>query len=278
MSPLKSSIRPMSEESRAYRAQASATVSMNPCFYSSGKDQMPEIYEITYEVAADWWEKGVLFWNLSTASALKDGTPKPSVQALLFGVALSGIVEYAYVAVLRGAGTPFEKAPGIPLFLIIHFLNVWFFISFLLGALWVSRARLRPKPVVAVTCYTFSGAIPIVMFLMTEQLGEAIRLLLCFRDPGLPYLASATIDLMFPEHATMFAVVRVWVFVALELAVVFAYILSNLRRVLAEGSPATHPLLRVSAALVAAIVADSLWVHFYFGRAYWGIMKAILGG
>jgi hypothetical protein len=150
------------------------------------------------------------------------------------------------------------------------------FLGFLLMCLWATGVQFRASVVFSLTCYVLSGALPVLMILSHQQLGEAIRLFLARQDPSLPYFAAATVGLIFPERASILAIVVSRGLFMLWVAAAIWYLFWNLRRVLVEASKNGQQKVRVTISLLMALGLNSLLVRLYAERLYWLIVGRLL--
>ncbi len=231
---------------------------------------------IGYNQIAEWLRRGIAIQNLKGHDGLVADALTNGLKILSVGIIAAALVETAVVQVFVQNLTTGQYI-GYPLFAALLVLNASLFGLVLFFALWIFRTEPNSRAVSFLTCCVFSGLIPLVMLLSTEQMAEAIRLFAHYRDPGKPYLKEAYINLLLPEQpAGTFATVRIWCFLALQLFIIWWYLFKHLRRTLIESLvPAKGLSLKVTAALALALIADAVFVHFYFGRAYWIIMATL---
>jgi hypothetical protein len=222
-----------------------------------------------------WFHKGVLVSKLKGADGKAADSWRRAFKSLVVGFVVALVIE-SVVIFLFEKDLKFDALFGFPWFAVPLVLGFGSFLVFLLAWLWVIRVKLRVGTTFSLTCYVFSGAIPILLFLFHEQLSEAIRLFLARRDPSLPYLASATLKLLLSEDAGIFALGRAWTFFVLEIATVAWYIVWNLRRVLIESSDGAGRKLKVTLALILTFIVDFLFFRFYATRLYWSILGRLL--
>lgn len=212
--------------------------------------------------------------NLTGEDGRRRDSVEKGIKTLAIGLFVGAVIEQLILTAF------FPKLFSFPLvafwlFIPIHFGNLLCFLILLYLFLLAVGANPKWSAVSSLTFYAFSGAIPLVMPVLTEQLGEAMRLFVLYRDVGLPYIAAATHRLLFPEQATAFATGRAWVFVLLELGI-FIWYFVHLCRVLIECSSARLASLKVPAALLLAVIVHAIFVSYYFGRAYWSLMKIVV--
>jgi hypothetical protein len=150
------------------------------------------------------------------------------------------------------------------------------FLGILLLCLRATGVQFRTRVIFSLTCYVLSGAMPVLMILSHQQLGEAIRLFLSRQDPSLPYFAAATVGLVFPDQASIFATVVSRILFLLWVAAAIWYLFWNLRRVLIEGSNDGQQKVRITLSLLAALCLNSLFVRLYAERLYWLIVGRLL--
>ena len=232
-------------------------------------------FPLGYQNLVSWWTKGVLIQNLTGEDGRTPKSVEKAINALVIGLLVGVAIELSVLVTL------FPKLLSAPLvafwlFLLIHVVNVLCFVILLHLSLLAFRANPKLFAVPSLTFYAFSGAIPLLMLLTVEQLGEAIQLFVLYHDPGRPYMSAATFRLLFPEQATAFAIARAWVLFLLEVVVFILYFPIHLRRVLIESSSARHASLKVTAALLLAVIVDALFVRYYFGRAYWLLIRSVI--
>jgi hypothetical protein len=225
-----------------------------------------------YQMLADWFGNSILIHRLQGRLALAPKSITNAIEVLFIGLLVGLTVRYV-VVIAYGSQMSFGQFLGGGFAL---FGNVLLFTIILYAFLYIFRARPDLRVVLTLSLYTFSAVIPLMMVLSVEQQNEAIRLFIRNRDPGLPYLHAATINLLFPEQATFFAVARNWIFFLLEATVIVWYIPYHLRRLLIESSSVNFTKIKITVALMLAWLTHSLCVHFYFVRAYWTLMSRTL--
>lgn len=205
------------------------------------------------------------------------GSLRQGFESLAVGILLAMLIE-SLVLFYYFPKNLFIGFLGLPMYGIVIIGNIVFFVLLVSVALWALRINLKRSLVAALVCYRLSGAIPLLMLFAGEQLSEAIRLFSIHRDPGLPYMYTAIRNLLMPEQALPFAVVRSWCFSLLEIAIFACYILWGLTKVLIEACQAPRKALKIVIAVLVSCIVDTIWVYSYFGRLYWWIMAGLLRG
>lgn len=223
----------------------------------------------------DWFQKGILVHRLRGSDGKKRNSWKGALQSLSVGFTIAALIEFLVLLMFQ-KDLKFETYSKLPIFAIPPLVGLLCFLASLLVWLRVMRVKLSAGVTFSLTCYVFSGALPLLMFWSFEPLSDAIRLFRTRGDPSLPYVASATLNLLFSQEASTFAVIRAWAFFVLELATFAWYIIWHLRRVLVEASSGTRRNFRVTIALIFAIALNALIFRFYVGRLYWGIIGRLL--
>lgn len=236
---------------------------------------MAAIEELLWQNGSNWLNKGLFIYNLNLADGRQSEAPKRATKALLVGIALATVVNY-FVILIFLPSAPFAQVGEIPLYGIASAANAILTVFLVTFFLFVFRARIETSISASLTAFAMSGAIPLLTFFAREQLIEAMRLFVKYRDPSLPYLDAATYNVLFPDQAALFATARAWLFVTLEVAVFVYYYCVRLGTLLTHSSHATWACLRVAAALVTAVGVQALLVHLYFGEWYWGIIGSML--
>ncbi len=229
---------------------------------------------LKFDTLRHWLQKGLAVHKLKGRDGEAEDSPRQASESLGVGFVIAAAVEFLVVFIQKDLKA--ENLLGFPLFAVPLALSFLSFLLLLLAWLWVLRVRLRAGVTFSLTCYVLSGAIPLLMFFSYDQLGEAIRLFVASRDPSLPYLASATVKLLFSEQASMFSIIRAWILFVLEASTFVWYIFWNFRRVLVESSNGPGRKLRVTLALIFAIALNAFFFRFYAGRLYWSILGRLI--
>lgn len=222
-----------------------------------------------------WFQKGIC------ASSLKgsDGTDRSALEhaakSFVIALILVAVVQFITIS-LYAKDTKFDELLGLPLFIAPFLVGCALFLGILLICLWVTRTQLKMRVASSLTLYVLSGITPILAIVLHEQLSEAVQLFVSRRDPSLSYLRAATIILLKADQASAFAMIRAWVFFLTELAAAIWYLLLNLRRVLIESSSADLRGLRVTTALILALVFNALVNRYYTGRLFWVLLGRLL--
>lgn len=229
------------------------------------------------EFLVEWIRKGVLIYRLKPDDGLAKGALGKAAGAMFVG--LMGTVIIEYLVLLRSyPKTPFDNLLGIPASFFIHAFGALVFTLLLLLLLYVARARCDFSAAAALTCYTLSGLMPILMLANVETLAEALKLFALYRDPSLPYLSAATLNLLFPEQAGALTIFGAWGCFIGEMLVFIYFMILRLRRLLIGSCRATGAMPRATICLLGAVLVHALFVRTYYERWFWGIIAATVGG
>lgn len=230
---------------------------------------------LKFDTLNHWLQKGLAVHRLKGRDGEAADSPQKALESLGVGFAVAAAIEFLVVFMFQ-KDLKAENLFGIPLFAVPLAFSFLSFLLFLLVCLRAAGVRLRAGVTFSLTCYVFSGAIPLLMLFSYDQLSEALRLFITRRDPSLPYLSSATVILLFSEQASRFSIIRAWILFVLEVATFGWYFLWNFSRVLFESAYSPQRKLRVPLALILAITLNAFFFRIFAARLYWSILGRLI--
>ena len=128
-----------------------------------------------YKHLTEWWAKGILASKLRGVHGQTEQSMENALYAISVGLVIVIAVQF-FVVALYARNISFNQLLGVPLFAVVLILKIVLFILTLYVCLLVVKARPELSVVASLTCYAYSGALPLLGVLMAEQLREAIRL------------------------------------------------------------------------------------------------------
>lgn len=222
-----------------------------------------------------WFGKGICVHALRARDGAGEDSFEHALKVTLVGLVLVAGNEFTITS-LFVKGAKFEELLGFPLLIVPLVLSWASFIGILLACLRASGVKVKACVASSLTLYVVSGMTPILAVLSHEQLSEGIQLFISRRDPSLNYLGAATVILLRPGEASAFAVARAWLFFLLELGAIVWYVPVNLRRVLIDSSAVPSRGVRITVALLAALVLNAVVSRYYTERLFWLLLGRLL--
>jgi len=228
------------------------------------------VFSSVRDSADVWFRKGLQSWRLVEAD-FGGSVKKEAVQVLGVGIALSVIVEFTAVFLATESIRP-DHVVGVGLFTVLHGLNCGVFVTLT----WLSMRALGAGPsavrAIPAAALAVGGAMPLMSFASSEQLGMALELLGRYQEPGRPYLALAIRELL-EQTATLSGQVRGWGAALLELGVAGLFLVYGLGRSLSALFPGNRRA--VAPAIALTWIVDLLLVRFVLSHIYWRVMARV---
>jgi len=232
--------------------------------------------EITVEILGEWLNKGIIFSGLDGKDQEMQKAPQKALAVLLISVGFTSFIEFLVLNMAHPRATS-DLRLSLLMTGFWHIIHLALWVVLLQFSLWLARARPKFGTVAALTFYSFSGALPLLIIaaLFGNQLIIAHQLFLRLGDPTLPYFSGATINLLFPEDPGAARNFSVWFWVAFETAVVVVYFIYNLPRVLLESCSRVLHGANIVCAYVATIVTYTLISYYFLTKYYWTTVRIL---
>jgi len=237
--------------------------------------QMSESGRLIPPYVENWFARGLLIWRLEP-DAIKTAVDfRQATEACLVGVALAAVVEYL-VIFTHGPNNTFSQLLGLPVYAVSQILVAMTFVLLLISFLRAVGARIKAVRAASAALYTLSGLIPVIMILSIEVLNHAIDRLRVLHDPSNPYISASILDLVSSEGISPSLMWRVSIEM-LFAALFILFLLARLRRLLISCSDHPSPKIRITLALLGAVIVQTAAFRYLFDRIYWTLVGKVIG-